>query len=66
MADTTVTGRIGDMDVALINAASEATLQKLLEQMSSLNTKMGGSGGGGNSGQPGQSAAVTNTTTTFN
>jgi hypothetical protein len=66
MADTTVTGRIGDMDVALINAASEATLMKLLEQMSALNTKMSGSGGTGQGGQQGQATAVTNTTTAFN
>jgi hypothetical protein len=66
MADTTVTGRIGDMDVALINAASEATLMKLLEQMSALNTKMGGSGGTGQGGPQNQATAVTNTTTAFN
>ena len=33
MADTTVTGRIGDQEVQLIGAASEATLQKLLETL---------------------------------
>ncbi len=66
MADTTVTGRIGDMDVALINAASEATLMKLLESMNTLSNKMGGSGGTGQSGQQSQATAVTNTTTTFN
>jgi hypothetical protein len=44
MADTTVTGRIGDQDVALINAASEATLLKLLEAMQG---KGGGSSGSG-------------------
>lgn len=42
MADTTVTGRIGDMDVALINAASEATMQKLLETMNQMSARMGG------------------------
>lgn len=36
MADTTVTGRIGDQEVALINAASEATLIKLLEAMNKM------------------------------
>ena len=46
MADTTVTGRIGDQEVQLINAASEATLQKLLEAFN----KMGGNGSGGSSG----------------
>ena len=53
MADTTVTGRIGDQEVQLINAASEATLQKLLEAFN----KMGGNGGGGSSGS-GSSAAA--------
>lgn len=33
MAETTVTGQIGDQEVNLRNAASEATLQKLLEAM---------------------------------
>ena len=44
MAETTVTGRIGDQDVNLINAASEATLQKLLEAMNRMASAKGGAG----------------------
>jgi hypothetical protein len=68
MADTTVTGRIGDMDVALINAASEATMIKLLESMNALSNKIGAGGPGGNSGgaQEKNTAAVNSNTTAFN
>lgn len=70
MADTTVTGRIGDQDVQLINAASEATLQKLLEAFNKANGT-GSTGGGTNSSAGGQSqqaqaTAVKTTTTAFN
>lgn len=44
MAESTVTGRIGDQDVNLINAASEATLQKLLEAMNKMANAKGGAG----------------------
>lgn len=73
MADTTVTGRIGDQEVALINAASEATLQKLLESFEKMRTGAGGSSGGsgagggaGAGGQQAQTKATTATTTAMN
>jgi hypothetical protein len=71
MADTTVTGRIGDMDVALINAASEATMMKLLESMNALSNKMGGSPSSrnstdANSPQGQNTAAVAASTTAYN
>jgi hypothetical protein len=67
MADTTVTGRIGDMDVALINAASEATLMKLLESMNTLSNKMSSSstGSSGSTAAPNNNTAAANTTTAF-
>lgn len=51
MANTTVTGRIGDQEVELINAASEATMLKLLEAMNKMagiqsGSKPTGSGNG--------------------
>jgi hypothetical protein len=66
MADTTVTGKIGDQEVQLINAASEATLQKLLEAFNKSNGTGagGGSSSGGTAGTPAQAAS--NTTTAFN
>ena len=68
MADTTVTGRIGDMDVALINAASEATMMKLLESMNALSNKMGASGNSSSSTstQEKSTAAVNSNTAAFN
>jgi len=67
MADTTVTGRIGDQEVALTNAASEATLQKLLEAFN----KFGGTGTGGGGSSAGASSgpvakAATTTATALN
>jgi hypothetical protein len=67
MADTTVTGRIGDQEVALTNAASEATLQKLLEAFN----KFGGTGTGGSGSSAGASSgpvakAATTTATALN
>jgi hypothetical protein len=52
MANTTVTGKIGDQEVELINAASEATLLKLLEAMNKMAGIQTGSkpAGGGGSG----------------
>jgi hypothetical protein len=66
MADTTVTGKIGDQEVQLINAASEATLQKLLEAFNKASGTGSGSGSssGGTAGTPAQAAS--NTTTAFN
>jgi len=67
MADTTVTGRIGDQEVALTNAASEATLQKLLEAFNKFGgTGAGGSGAssgsaGGSGGAVGKAATTTAT-----
>ena len=68
MADTTVTGKIGDQEVQLINAASEATLQKLLEAFNKMNgTGAGGSGSaGGGSGSGTVGGATNNTTTAMN
>jgi hypothetical protein len=72
MADTTVTGRIGDQEVALTNAASEATLQKLLESFEKMRTGGGSSGGAGASsgagagGQQAQAKATSATTTAMN
>ena len=73
MADTTVTGKIGDQEVALINAASEATLQKLLESFEKMRTGQGGSGssgtgagGGGPATQQAQAKATTATTNAMN
>jgi hypothetical protein len=67
MADTTVTGKIGDQEVALINAASEATLQKLLESFEKMRTGGGsssGGGAGGGAGASGQQSQVKATTAT--
>jgi len=70
MADTTVTGRIGDQEVALTNAASEATLQKLLEAFNKFGgTGTGGSSGSGSSAGGGSGAvgkAATTTATALN
>lgn len=44
MAETTVTGRIGDQDVNLINAASEVTLIKVLEAVNRMAAASGGNG----------------------
>ena len=69
MADTTVTGKIGDQEVQLINAASEATLQKLLEafnKMSGTGTAGGGSSGGGAGAGGAVGKAATGTATALN
>ena len=71
MADTTVTGRIGEQEVALVNAASEATLQKLLEAFNRFNGSGSSSGNkSGGSGTPAeqqaQTKAVNTTTSAFN
>jgi len=64
MADTTVTGRIGEQEVALVNAASEATLQKLLESFEKMrNGGAGGSGGAGTATGPGSQQEQTKATT---
>jgi hypothetical protein len=69
MADTTVTGKIGDQEVQLINAASEATLQKLLEAFNKMNGTGAGGGGSSGSGSGGSGTvggATNNTTTAMN
>jgi hypothetical protein len=66
MADTTVTGRIGDQEVQLIGAASEATLQKLLEAFNRAGGGGAGVGGSGSGGPGSPAAAATTTTTAFN
>jgi hypothetical protein len=68
MADTTVTGRIGDQEVQLINAASEATLQKLLEAFNKMSGSGGGSSSGGGTGGSGAivGKAATNTASALN
>jgi hypothetical protein len=58
MADTTVTGKIGDQEVQLINAASEATLQKLLEAFNKANGTGSGGGSSGSSAGGAGSGAV--------
>jgi hypothetical protein len=70
MADTTVTGKIGDQEVQLINAASEATLQKLLEAFNKSNGPGSGGGtssaGGGAGGSSAVGKAANNTATALN
>lgn len=57
MANTTVTGKIGDQEVELINAASEATMLKLLEAMNKMAGIQTGSKSNGNGASPGNNNA---------